>query len=354
VKHLLQRGIRLGLLLSVILALIDVVPALAQGANPLGVPQPPQRPGSPPLPTVIDHGPPLGIVLTLAQSNAAGRVGAASGNLAYHNGPVLPAGNHVHAIYWFPSGSTYSVTYQTLINQYFTDVAASNNASTNVYYSDDQYYNYNHSQTINYTPTFSPSADVYVDTNAFPASGCTDSSTPICLSDAQLQQEILSAIATNGKGWSVGVPNIYFIFTPQGVGSCAGSYCAYSYYCAYHSWATVQTSPTTTQYLLYANMPYAAGYDCNTTNQPKPNGDDADYTINVTSHEHNEAITDPEGNAWYDRRGYEDGDKCAWNFGTATYTAPNGQPANQLIGTHYYYLQQEWSNASSRCVLTGK
>jgi hypothetical protein len=34
------------------------------------------------------------------------------------------------------------------------------------------------------------------------------------------------------------------------------------------------------------------------------------------SHEHNEAITDPLGNAWYDLVGYENIDKCAWNFGS--------------------------------------
>ena len=32
-----------------------------------------------------------------------------------------------------------------------------------------------------------------------------------------------------------------------------------------------------------------------------------------------ETATDPDLNAWYDRRGYENADKCAWTFGT-TYT----------------------------------
>ena len=65
-------------------------------------------------------------------------------------------------------------------------------------------------------------------------------------------------------------------------------------------------------------MPYAdqptAGAACDI--DPSPNGNDADATINVTSHEHNEAITDPLGNAWYDSGGYENADKCAWTFGT--------------------------------------
>jgi len=83
-----------------------------------------------------------------------------------------------------------------------------------------------------------------------------------------------------------------------------------------------------------------------------PNSSDADATINVASHEHNEAITDPLGTAWFDQRGYENGDKCAWNFGTAL-GGTSGHQYNQAIGSGRYYLQQEWSNQTSRCVLTG-
>src|SRR5205807_8982674 len=74
------------------------------------------------------------------------------------------------------------------------------------------------------------------------------------------------------------------------------------------------------------------------------NGDSADDTINLISHEHNEAITDPLGTGWYDKNGLEDGDKCAWNFGSST-------PSNQTIDFNPYYLQQEWSNARKGCVL---
>ena len=43
----------------------------------------------------------------------------------------------------------------------------------------------------------------------------------------------------------------------------------------------------------------------------------------IIAHELEEAVTDPDLNAWYDQRGYENADKCAWTFGT-TYTAANG------------------------------
>jgi hypothetical protein len=72
----------------------------------------------------------------------------------------------------------------------------------------------------------------------------------------------------------------------------------------------------------------------------------------VASHEHAEAITDPTGTAWYDNMGYENGDKCAWNFGAAL-GGTNGTFYNQVINGAHYYLQQEWSNKTVRCVQAG-
>ena len=54
--------------------------------------------------------------------------------------------------------------------------------------------------------------------------------------------------------------------------------------------------------------------------------------------------TDPELNAWYDRRGYENADKCAWTFGS-TSTAPNGSLYNMSMGGRNWLIQQNWVNA---------
>ena len=99
-------------------------------------------------------------------------------------------------------------------------------------------------------------------------------------------------------------------------------------------------------------MPYADTVPSACDAGQHPNNDDADATINVTSHEHNETITDEQGSAWYDRSGNENGDKCAWNFGSALGSTRTVE-YNQVINGHDYYLQQEWSNHSSGCVLTG-
>lgn len=280
----------------------------------------------------------LGIVPARDASHNAGG-GGAGGNLTYHKGPVMHA-NAVYAIYWVPSGFAIQAGYDTLINQFFGDVAADNGKTTNVYYSDTQYYDTTGS--IAYSSSFKGS---YTDTNPLPASGCTDSYTTVCLSDSQIRSEIDRVAGVNGWARSGA---IFFMFTAKGIGSCySSSSCAFSQYCAYHS-----NFNSTVGNTLYANMPYADTVPAACDAGNHPNNNDADATINVTSHEHNETITDALGTAWYDHRGYENGDKCAWNFGTQLGGA-SGAQYNQLINGHTYELQQEWSNQSSGCVLTG-
>jgi hypothetical protein len=62
------------------------------------------------------------------------------------------------------------------------------------------------------------------------------------------------------------------------------------------------------------------------------------------------SVTDPNLNAWYDSAGAENGDKCAWNFGTLD---EDGGMANQQWNGHFYVLQQEWDNLVSGCVQQG-
>ena len=65
----------------------------------------------------------------------------------------------------------------------------------------------------------------------------------------------------------------------------------------------------------------------------------------IIAHELEEAVTDPDLNAWYDSRGMENADKCAWTFGT-TYATGNGALANMHLGSRDYLIQQQWVNAS--------
>src|SRR5262249_43359882 len=135
--------------------------------------------------------------------------------------------------------------------------------------------------------------------------------------------------------------NQFFIFTPKNVGSCDSSNsCAFTTFCAYHGYASGG--------LIYANQPYAAIANCD--GGQRPNSDDADLTINVTSHEHREAINDCQLNAWYDAAGYEGSDKCAWQFGSML-GGTAGHQYNQLINGNPYFLQMEYSNDGHACLL---
>jgi hypothetical protein len=56
----------------------------------------------------------------------------------------------------------------------------------------------------------------------------------------------------------------------------------------------------------------------------------------VSGHELSEMLTDPQLNAWYDQKGEENSDKCAWTF--------SGTVA---IGGQSWKIQGNWSNAAA-------
>ncbi|HLK01200.1 MAG TPA: hypothetical protein VKU39_15005, partial [Streptosporangiaceae bacterium] len=124
-------------------------------------------------------------------------------------------------------------------------------------------------------------------------------------------------------------------------------------FCAYH---TIDSNNA-----IYANMPfpiYNSGthFTCGTNKNfgsiQSPNGNpDADVEISPTSHEVNEASTDPDTNTgWYDSSGFENGDECAYIFGAVQGTP--GQFYNQVIHGGHYLTQEEFSN--NDFAITGK
>jgi hypothetical protein len=257
--------------------------------------------------------------------------------------------NTIRVIYWMPTGSNCDAVscsaYESGIDQYFTDVAAASGRTDNVYSAATQYYDA--TGPISYQSSFAGS---YVDTNPFPASGCSDGVDAVCLSDQQVVNEIQNVLAA--KGWHGGTTSMFFVVTPDGVGSCidgTSTECTTTNpgYCAYHSgFADLNGEP-----VIYANEPFdATNPHCSgAAGQGFPNNADVDSELNTISHEHNEAITDPWGDAWINSNQNEVGDICAWNFGSPL-GSDAGQPYNQVINGHDYSLQQEYSNDGSTCV----
>ena len=81
-------------------------------------------------------------------------------------------------------------------------------------------------------------------------------------------------------------------------------------YCAWHSWGTAHG--VAVQFGFFFKLDGDAGCDPGDTSGLHSQGLAA--IANVSGHELSEAVTDPHLNAWYDRQGAENADKCAWTF----------------------------------------
>jgi hypothetical protein len=104
-------------------------------------------------------------------------------------------------------------------------------------------------------------------------------------------------------------------------------------YCAYHSWGTCGS--TNVQFAFFWNLDGDPGCDPQDTSGLHSQGLAA--LANVSGHELSEARTDPTGAGWYDAKGAENGDKCAWTFNVPLVTFSNNIN---------WKIQGEWSNAA--------
>jgi hypothetical protein len=129
------------------------------------------------------------------------------------------------------------------------------------------------------------------------------------------------------------------VLTSQDVAESSG-FC--TKYCGWHTYGTI--SGTNIKYAFVGNADRCpTACEAQTTS---PNGNaGADAMASVIAHELEEMVTDPNLNAWYDTRGYENADKCAWTFGTVS-TASNGSLYNMTLGARQYLIQRNWVNAS--------
>jgi PKD repeat protein len=307
-------------------------------------------------------------LVSATSAAAVTSAGSSWRNLSYQGGPVLHSSDP-YLIFWAPSGETIPSPWQSLIERYFTDVAADNGNATNVYAVARQYTDV--AGFADYQQMFDPAGQVVQDTDPYPArdaNSCSSSPYTTCLTDDQLQAEIAAQIAadglpsdgpTSGAELPDGAP-IYFVVLPSDVDVCfadGSETCASNDFCAYHSAFTDGANN-----VLYATIPTVAlaspqdakgcQWDGNSLVQ-EPNASIADVAIKYISHEDNETITDPLGTGWWNYySGNEDGDNCNGGF-TPTLGGEAGASTlyNQLIDGDQYYLQSEWSNGSGGCAM---
>ena len=246
----------------------------------------------------------------------AGKGGAGKHTTAmvYHGGPVML--NTVNAYYiWYGNWSGNTAT--TILTDFAGHIGGSPYFNINTTYYDGS--NTHVSGAVSYAGSMS---DNYSHGTA--------------LSDAGVQAVVADAISSHAL--PLDTNGVYFVLTSADVNETSG-FC--TQYCGWHTHGTISGSDI--KYSFVGN-PDRCPSACE-AQSTGPNGNaGADGMASIIAHELEEAVTDPDLNAWYDHRGAENADKCAWTFGS-TYTA-NGAYANMQLGSRNYLIQQQWVNAS--------
>ncbi len=233
----------------------------------------------------------------------------------YHGGPLILGTTNVYYI-WYGNWTGNSAT--TILTDLATNVGGSSYFNINT-----SYYDGNGASVSNSVHHAGSTTDNY--------------SRGTALSDAGIQGVVSDAISS---GRLVKDANaVYFVLTSADVNETSG-FC--TQYCGWHTHGNIGGDDI--KYSFVGNPDR-----CPSACEAQPNGPNgnagADGMASIISHELEEAVTDPDLNAWYDRRGEENADKCAWTFG-ATYTTSNGSLANMKLGTRDYLIQRNWVNAS--------
>ena len=231
-----------------------------------------------------------------------------SNGINYNGGPIITGTTNVHYI-WYGNWSGNSAT------SILTNLAQSIGGSP--------YFNIN--------TTYYNASNVHV-TNAVSYAGSANDSYSqgTSLSDAQIQAVVAAQNPTDTNG-------VYFVLTSADVTASSG-FC--TQYCGWHTHGTINGRDV--KYAFIGNPDRCPSSCEEQTTSPNGNAG-ADGMASIISHELEEAVTDPDLNAWYDRRGQENADKCAWTFGTES-TASNGSKYNVTWGGLHYLIQQNWVN----------
>jgi hypothetical protein len=164
------------------------------------------------------------------------------------------------------------------------------------------------------------------------------------LTDLDILQIVHSGARLHGSGYD----HVYHVFLPKGTDVCfSGTTTCYSpdnlatfAFCAYHGSVDFQDIG----HVLYTVEPFQNVRGCAVA-QPSPNGALVDSTASTLSHELIEAITDPDGTAWYARAtlieyGAEIADICQ---------TPTGQFGVVALSGKSYKVQPEYSNKYHAC-----
>jgi hypothetical protein len=301
----------------------------------------------------------------LTQQRAAAGIGLGNpiGQLVYRGGSVQHRST-THIIMWQPSGTHFEpsgtnsqtddqndLAYENKIVSYFQHVGGSALYNILTQYPDTTNGAPANDSTLGDVLSGAQAGQhVYLYTDSLPNGETGTLSSPVLDDDIQNAIEAVKPLA----GWSGSATDIFFVFTPYNVNSCfdAGhTFCSGVRYCAYHGY---YSSPGTSS---SGRTYYASGFDawgadgCDYGHNQLGAGwastdPGLDNTINTTSHEHFETVTDPDSpTGWTDSAlngAGEIGDKCYHGFGPQN---PTDGSTVTLNGANFF-VQQEWNNAA--------
>lgn len=244
--------------------------------------------------------------------------------ITYHNGPVMTNPTAIYIIYY---GNSFAGNNRTNII---------NNFAANVW--NTSWYNIQSTYGANTKPFLANFTVITGNPNG------------TSLSDAAILNIITSKMADGTFPTSTDA--VYFLITDAAVTASSG-FC--TSYCGWHSVATYKATAIKYSFVGDAGRCPTSCSVFSSTVKP-PNGDvGMDGAVSVFAHELVETTSDPNLNAWYDSRGNENGDKCAWTFGTTAKIAATvvwpypGATYNLVVptptGNKPYYVQQNWINA---------
>ena len=244
--------------------------------------------------------------------------------IKYHGGPVMLGTVNAYVI-WYGNWSGNTAT--TILPSFLSSIGGSPYWNINTTYTNGS--GTKLSNSIAYGGSYQ-----YTGTSGYSTS----------LSDANIQTIVANTIS--GGFLPKDTNAVYFVLTSSDVTASSG-FC--TQYCGWHTHGTISGSDI--KYSFVGNPDRCPSSCAAQTTGPNGNAG-ADGMASIIAHELEEAATDPDLNAWYDSRGYENADKCAWTFGT-TSTAANGSKYNVTLGGKQYLIQQNWVNSGTgKCAMS--
>ena len=261
--------------------------------------------------------------------------------MVYHNGPLLTGTQNLYLIWygcWADNcGSMGDFQTRALLGNFVTSIGNSPYAQINLTYTD---------------ASGQPAASAFIY-----GGDVIDSSYSHGVELAPADLVSMISYQVNNFQLPQDSRGIYVIISSADISSNATGFCTPSAP-PYHATGLVNGSPV--QYIFLGNpkrCPSVAGPQLSPSG-PTPNNTYAGDTLVANlARALNGIVTNPNGNGWFDRYGFENADKCQDALGNPsfgqTYLTANGARANVRMGGFDFLIPQNWVNdRKARCAMS--